>query len=77
MTARTAFDVPAGTAAVTIPLWAADLTLGLQLVTAALGLLLVLIRLALALRDFAERPPAWWHRVPAWLRPRRAPPGRD
>ena len=77
MTARIAFDVPAGTAAVTIPLWAADLTLGLQLATAALGLLLVLIRLVLALRDFAERPPAWWDRLPAWLRPRRRTSGRD
>ncbi|MBB3265034.1 hypothetical protein FHW79_002654 [Azospirillum sp. OGB3] len=63
MIARTAFDLPAGTVAATIPLWAADLTLGLQLATAALGLMLVLVRLALALGDVAKRPPAWWTRL--------------
>ncbi len=71
MTARTAFDLPAGTVAATIPLWAADLTLGLQLATAALGLMLVLVRLALALGDVAKRPPVWWTRLRARLRARR------
>ncbi|CAO3451859.1 hypothetical protein [Azospirillum argentinense] len=54
---RSAIDYPAGTAAITLPVWAVNLTIGLQLTVAVLGTLLVLIRLAIAAGDWRRQNP--------------------